>query len=223
MRLYLHIFGERAEGTVIESLLKHSFVSGNELSTSRFVDTRYLTVEYTGPDHVKRIVKGRSYSNGGGKGLPQVGGSVPVLYCRFMPGFAVFYDKVWHYLVPFASLFIALLLTFAATRVCYEDIRAANALAIADSTREHFEEYNKVIIEGGLQINDASTEAGVYERRGDALFANMQFGDAVKDYSEALRLGPDGRRDLVLKRAKAAWLDGRDFDALRDWLQYRRL
>ena len=96
-----------------------------------------------------------------------------------------------------------------------------NALAISDSTREHFEEYNRVIIESGLKINAGTEDAAVFERHGDAQFANVQFGGAISDYSEALRLRPDGR-ELLLKRAKAEWLDGRDLDALRDWLNCRR-
>ena len=145
-----------------------------------------------------------------------------MLYCRAFPTFAMYYDPMWHYLVPIAALVMALLLSYAATRICYEDIRNMNAISLADSTREHSEEYNKVIIESSLKINDAQGDAVTYERRGDAQFASAQFGDAIKDYSEALRLRPAGR-ELILKRAKAEWLDGRDFAALRDWLKYRRL
>jgi len=63
MRLYLHLFGARAEGKVIESTVKMHSVKGNELSISRFVYTRHLKIEFTGPDGVTRTLKGRHYSN----------------------------------------------------------------------------------------------------------------------------------------------------------------
>ena len=63
-------------------------------------------------------------------------------------------------------------------------------------------------------------DADALERRGEAQFAMLQFGAAISDYREALRLRPE-RKELRLKRAKAEWLDGRDGTALRDCLAVR--
>ncbi len=220
MRFYLHLFGVKADGKVTESLQTRSLVkSSGEFSASRFVSTDDLKIDFTGPNGVKHTVKGTHYSNKDDKG-PQVDGTVQVLYSKTNPDFAIYYDPVWHYIVPLVSLVIALLLTYAATRSCHEDLRVMNALSLGDSMREHFEEYNNVIIESNFTVHDNPNDAAAYEQRGDAQFAIVQFGDAIKDYSEALRLRPDGR-ELLLKRAKAEWLDGRDSDALRDWLKYR--
>jgi hypothetical protein len=215
MRLYLHLFGVKTDGQVIEARVKSSMVKTEEFSPTRFLYTSRMKIEYTGPDGVKRTVKGTSYSR-------EMGGNdeVQVLYSRSHPGFAMYYDPGWHYIVPVASLIASLLLVYAAAFNCHENIRTMNVLSLGDSMREHFDDYQKVIIESNFTINNNPQDAAAYERRGDAQFAIVQFRDAIEDYSAALRLRP-GDRDLLLKRAKAEWLEGRDGDALRDWRQSR--
>lgn len=223
LRFYLHRYGAMAEGTVTELSQKSSLLKGFEFSGPARTYIRYLTIEFTAPDGVKRTVKGTDYSNEkdrGSKEIPRVGGKVPVLYSRSDPDNALFYDAPWHYIVPVASLAVGLILTFMATGLCYKDIRAMNSLSLSGWTEEQYRGYLDVIIGCNDAIDRDPNDAASYERRGDAQFAVAQFRDATADYGEALRLAPD-RRELLLKRAKAEWLDGRDSAALRDWLKSR--
>ncbi len=223
MRFYLHLYGVRTEGTVTESRVKTSRVKNGEFSASKESYTRYLTVEFTGPDGVKRTVKGKNFSreaDEGSKDVPRVGGKVPVLYIRSIPGYAIYYDPVWHYLVPATFLAFGLLFTFMAASFCYKDIRVSNNLSLSGWTEEQYRDYQDVIIECDQTIHHNPNDAAAFERRGDAQFAIIQFRDAIADYSEALRHSSD-RPKLLLKRSKAKWLNGDDFNALQDWLKYR--
>lgn len=220
MRFYLHVYGVTTEGRVTKSLLSTSRIKSDDFSASKNSYTRYLTIQFTGPDGKSRTVEGTHYSIEGeaqSKSFPQVGGAVPVLYSKSNPDNAMYYDRRWHYLVPGAALAFALYFAYMAASFCYQDIRAMNSLSISDWKEGQYESYQDVIIECNDTLYHDQNDAAAYERRGDAQFAIVQFSDAITDYSAALRLRPE-RRDLLLKRAKAEWLDGRDFDALRDWL-----
>lgn len=222
-RLHLWRYGVRTEGRVRESLLKISRVKGGEFSTSSKLYTRYLTIEFTDLDGRERTVKGTDYSreeNEGSQGVPRVGGKVPVLYSRTNPGNAMYYDPLWHFLAPAACLALGLYLTYVSAGFCYNDIRIMNSLSVSGRTNEEYLDYQNVVIECSDAIYHYPEDAAAYERRGDAQFAMVQYRDAMADYSEALRLRPD-RREILLKHAKAAWLDGRNYDALRDWLKSR--
>ena len=217
MRFYLHMFGEKTDGKVIRSYEKSSLIKEDGFQISKYLYTTRMTIEFTGPDGEKHTVKGTKYSD---KWESDINRTVPVLYSRAHPAFAMYYDPIWHYITPIASLAMALILIAFPIRTYYEDLRNKNALSLADSVREHREEYSNVISQSNFTIRDAPEDADAYERRGDAQFGDLRFRDAIKDYSEALRLRP-GNRELLLKRAKAEWLEGRDSDALSDWLKYR--
>lgn len=223
MRAGLHLFGQKVEGRVVELVQRVPFIKGTEFTTSRFFYISYLKIEFTDAGGGNHSVKGKHYSNDDEQSsprIPKVGGTVPVYYSKVFPSLSVYYDPVWHYLAPLAFFVIALLLSYGATKICYEDIRNSNVLALADSTREHFQEINRVIIDTTLAIHERPDDADALERLGDAQFAAAQFGDAITDYTDALRLRPEGR-DLLRKRAKAEWLDGRDLAAFRDWMKSR--
>ncbi len=221
MRFYLHRYGVMTEGTVTKSLVETSLVKGSGFSASTMSYTRNLTIEFTGPDGVKRSVKGTHFTtDDGSKDVPRVGGKVPVLYSRTNPDNAMHYDLLWFYIVPAASLAMGLFLIFMSASFCYRDIRVMNSLSLAGWTEEQYRGYQDVTIECDDAIYHNPENAATYERRGDAWFATVQYREAIADYSEALRLRPD-RRELLLKRAKAEWLEGRDYDALRDWLKSR--
>ncbi len=211
-RLYLHLYGVRTEGTVKESTVTTSSVKGSGISASSRVSTHHMTIEYTGPDGKRRIIKGTSYSD-------KIGNSVPVFYSSTHPGCAVYYDPLWHYIVPAAALIVSLFFTCLAAGLCYKDIRAANYLDLSNrSSREEIDRYQGVLSECYHALQQNPNDAAALELSGDARLALMQIRDAIDDYTKALRLRPD-RRELLRKRAKAHWLYERDRDAFRDWLK----
>ncbi len=63
MRIYLHRYGARTEGTVKEAFVKSTTVSSPDFSASSRMRSHYLKIEYTGPDRVKRIIKGSRYAS----------------------------------------------------------------------------------------------------------------------------------------------------------------
>lgn len=216
MRFYLHRYGVLTEGRVSESSVKISQVSTGEFSASKRSYTHYLTIQFTGPDGIKRTVKGTRYSFEGDDS--HVNGTVPVLYSPTHPDIAMFYDRLWHYIVPVASSALALFFLLMTAGLCYGDIRTMNSLSLSDWSDHEFDNLQSTIIECSDAIYHNADDANAYEKRGDAQFAIVQFDDAISDYTAALRLHPE-RRDLLLKRAKAEWLNGRDYDAVRDWLK----
>jgi tetratricopeptide (TPR) repeat protein len=223
MRFYLHLFGTRTEGTVTDMRTKISYVDDTAFNARKRSFTRILTIEYTAADGVTRKLKARDWSSEDVKGLkeiPRVGGKVPVFYLGSMPGFATYYDPVWHYLVPIALLALGMSLTGMAAAFCYKDIRNSNALSLPRLTEEQYGSLVDVINETSMAIRQDPADAASYESRGDAQFAMMQFREAIEDYSKALQLVPD-QRDVLQKRAKAEWLEGRDTDAFKDWLKSR--
>jgi len=222
-RFYLHKYGVMTQGQVTKSSVKTSRISTGEFSASERSYTRYLTIQYTGPDGVKRTVEGTHYSSEEdehSQDILRVGGTAPVLYSKGNPGNAVYFDRRWHYIVPVALLLLGIPFVTLSGGLCYNDIRIMNRLSVAGWNERDLERYQDAIIENSDALYRNRNDATAYEQRGDAQFATVQFSEAVADYSEALRLLPD-RRELLLKRAKAHWLDGHDYDALRDWLSSR--
>jgi hypothetical protein len=117
MRIYLHRYGARTEGTVTEAFVKSTTVDSTDFSASSRMHSHYLKIQYAGPDRVKRIIKGSRYASeldDNERASLQVGGKVPVYYLKSWPSIAVYYVPVWHYIAPAASLVAALLFLFMA-------------------------------------------------------------------------------------------------------------
>ncbi len=219
MRIYLHGYGVLTEGRVTESSVKITRTRSGEFTPAKRSYTRYLTIQFTGHDGVNRTVKGTHYSfDGNDKDVPHVDGTVQILYSPSHPDIAMYYDRLWHYIVPVAASLLALYLFIITAGRCYGDIRTMNTLSLSDLSEREFRSLQNTIIECSDALNHNPHDAETFEKRGDAQFAVVQFDDAITDYTEALRLNPE-HRGLLLKRAKAEWLNGRDFDAVRDWLK----
>ena len=79
--------------------------------------TYSLKIQYSGSDGKKRMIKGSRYtSDNEVRNSLQVGKKVPVYYVQSYPGIAIYYDPVWHYLVPTAALIFAFMLAGMAFR-----------------------------------------------------------------------------------------------------------
>ena len=129
MRIYLHRYGARTEGTVKEAFVKSTTVSSPDFSASSRMHSHYLKIEYAGPDRVKRIIKGSRYASqldDKERASLQVGGKVPVYYLKSWPRIAVYYVPVWHYIAPAASLVAALLFLSMAADAFEETLRFAS-------------------------------------------------------------------------------------------------
>ncbi len=130
MRISLHRYGARTEGTVKEAFVKSATVSSPDFHASSRMYSHYLKIEYAGPDRVKRIIKGSRYAShldDKEEASLQVGGKVPVYYLRSWPRIAVYYVPVWHYFAPAASLVAALLFLSAAADAFQDTLRFASA------------------------------------------------------------------------------------------------
>lgn len=222
-RYYLRQHGVLAEGTVTQSLVRTGRASSGEFSASVRTYSRTLTIAYRDAAGATHVIPGFHYSmdgDDGSPGAPRVGGKVPVYYSPAHPGLGVYFNPRWHYTVPLLALALLLPLLWMAASFCYRDLRVQNSLALGGWSEDEYQRYQDVIIESGSQLYQEPGNADALERRADAQFAIVQFGDAITDYDAALRLRPDDK-GLLRKRAQAEWLEGRDMDALRDWLRSR--
>lgn len=139
MRFYLHRFGARTEGTVKEAYVKSTTVDSSDFSTSSRMRTHYLKIQYTGPDRVKRLIKGSRYASeldDKERASLQVGGKVPVYYLKSWPRIAVYYVPVWHYIAPAASLVAALLFLVMAVDAFENTLRFASTAIDVNSIVE---------------------------------------------------------------------------------------
>lgn len=141
-----------------------------------------------------------------------------MFYSKTNSGYAVYYDPLWHYIVPGASLAVSFLFLYMAAGLCYKDIRTANYLALSDLAQGENSRYGDLIGDCYRALQQNPNDAAAHELRGDAHMATADIYAAIADYSEAARLRPD-RHEILRKRAKAKWLYGRDIEALRDWLK----
>ena len=218
--LYLYWRGIRTEGTVVAgSVRTRSVESANTLDVSERQSTHHLTIEYAAEDRVTRKLKATAVTYGAGGSGVGIGAKVPVLYSRSDPTRAVYDAPRYALGAPALLLALALTLLLPALGLCWRDIRIQNSLDVSSQwTEDRTETLRSVIIDCDGAIRANPNDDTAFERRGDAQFALAQFGDAVEDYSKAMTLAPARSRAIRRKRAKAAWLDGRDFDALRGWL-----
>lgn len=137
-------------------------------------------------------------------------------YCASFPDIAVYYDPLWHYLVPAASLVMAFIVAYAIGGMVYRDLRLTNLVIFSQQMEGRREFFLEAAHESHEAISRNGNDAEAYEQRGDAEFALEEFNRATEDYSKALRLRPN-RHELYRKRAKAEWFDGHDSNAFRDW------
>lgn len=220
-RHYLRRHGVLAEGTIMQAAVRTGRADTGEFSASVRTYSRSLTIAYRDASGATHAISGFHYSMDGDDGVPdapRVGDKVPVYYSPAFPGRGIYYHPRWHYTVPVLALALLLPLLWMAAGFCLRDIRVQNSLALSGWSEAEYQRYQEVIIESGSLLYQDPGNVAALEQRADAQFALVQFGDAIAGYDAALRLRP-GDKGLLRKRAKAEWLDGRDGEALRDWLR----
>ncbi len=117
LRFYLHRYGKLTEGTVKEALVQSSRSSSDGFASSTRMYTYTLKIQYTGPDGKKRMVKGSRYtSDDAVRRSLQVDSKVPVYYIDNFPGIAIYYDPLWHYIVPTAAVIFGFTLVWMGYR-----------------------------------------------------------------------------------------------------------
>ena len=117
LRIYLHMYGTLTDGTVKEALVRSSRTSSDGFDSSTRMYTYTLKIQYTGSDGKKRMVKGSRYtSDDAVRKTLQVDSKVPVYYIEKFPAIAIYYDPVWHYIVPTVVMIFALTLVGMAFR-----------------------------------------------------------------------------------------------------------
>lgn len=220
-RHHLRKHGVRTEGTVTACTVRTGRTRTSEFSASERTYSRNLTISYQDGTGTSHNITGFHYSIGSDDAsAPRVGSSVPVYYNPTYSDHGVYYNPSWHYPAPLLALALLLPILWMSLQFCYDDLRVQNSLALAGWSEDEYRHYQETVSDCNGALYESPGDADALERRGDAQFAMLQFGDAISDYSDALRLRPE-RKELRLKRAKAQWLDGRDSGALRDWLAAR--